>query len=188
MENRYFVIAFLLLLMIYFVLNFYCDKSNENFSNKKVRFNNKLEVYELPPVEKTTIYTKRGVDPANHYTTNYNTPNMISNIEDLRKYYTYNDKNDETNLTETIDAPLQSANNSTNFHKNFNNNTWNYNNELPMNGGLMGNVVGYSTLTSPYSILNTSPIINKEIPLTDDIYSGMGYPNQQRQIIDRQQN
>ena len=97
------------------VLNFYCDKkTDENFTGKKVRFNNELEVYELPPTEKTTLFTKRGVDPANHYTTDFNTPNMISNVEDLRKYYTYNDTVSETPLT----SSQVSADNSTKLHKN----------------------------------------------------------------------
>ena len=185
MENKYFIIGCFILLVIYMVLNFYCDKkTDENFTGKKVRFNNELEVYELPPVEKTTLFTKRGVDPANHYTTDFNTPNMISNVEDLRKYYTYNDTVSETPLT----SSQVSADNSTKLHEKPKTNTWNYNEELPMNGGSMGGVVGYAVTSSPLSIYNTSSIITKDIPITDDIRSGMGYPNQQRQIIDRQQN
>lgn len=210
------ITIFLLFIILVIIIKYLIDNRIPRKSKKRVRF---LLPSKNKPIENFTtnkefvsepnnLFTKRGPDPANYFSVNFNTPNFDSNVEDLRKYYTYEEYDgikEKKHLPNTSN-PVANYDNSLdaqNYHKikyenenlykaiipNFSSDIWNYNNEIPMNGGMFGSVVGFDTLNSPYSFYQLNEkIVPKDIPITDDIRNGMGYPNQMGNIIDNKQN
>ncbi len=146
--------------------------------------------------KKTTMYTKNGAKPSNFYSTDFQTPNFTSNVEDLRKFYSYeyfdtllkkNSDLSENANNQNINAQNQTVDTSQTFNQP-QTETWHYKNEIPMNGGLMGDVSGFDMTSPAFSTFGSEMLVHQKIQPSDDIRSGMGFPNQQRQIIDNTQN
>jgi len=134
------------------------------------------------------VPSDKGIDiplPGNAYLSSDNEPNFESNVADIKQFYDRFDNLNETDLNSTlkkysgndINMNLQKPLLNTNLDVNntLNNNQdkqdirettnyppyWEYNNELPMNGGNMNGIVGYddgNSLYADYSL--TTSVIN----------------------------
>ncbi len=105
------------------------------------------------------------VDPANEYISNDNVPNFESNVADIKQFYKVSlDENyDNLNANQLQDSTSQFTTNNedpkispTPFEHYGRDSTefpayWKYNNELPMNGGLMNGVSGFDSLESGFA-------------------------------------
>ncbi len=118
--------------------------------------------------EKMKKYKQNTIPPANTYDSmdSHNVPNFESNVLDFNKFYKINNNSDEPvrkNFIQTPSTPRSSvsvspspfpnADNGKNFSRNATNlpSTWEYANELPMNGGMFGSIVGLDSGESLYS-------------------------------------
>ena len=109
------------------------------------------------------------VIPSNGFLNNENVPNFESNVEDTSKFYKIQnnyDNLDETDLKTTSieDLNKKSNNVGVDIPPNHNTNTrksedkpttWEYNNELAMNGALMNGISGFDGLESQYANFGT---------------------------------
>ena len=112
------------------------------------------------------------VDPVNEYETNNNVPNFESNVADIKQFYKVNidQTYDNLNSNELKDSTSQFVTNNedpkispTPFEHYGRNSTefpsyWKYNNELPMNGGLMNGISGFDTLESGFADYNANKL------------------------------
>jgi hypothetical protein len=162
---------------------------NDNPKDKDEEIKKKLKEYiskindNIPDVP-----SEKGIDiplPGNAYLSSDNEPNFESNVADIKQFYNRFDNLNETDLNSTlkkysgndINMNLQKPLLNTNLDVNntLNNNQdkqdirettnyppyWEYNNELPMNGGNMNGIVGYddgNSLYADYSL--TTSLIN----------------------------
>ena len=68
---------------------------------------------------------------------------------------------------------------------------WVYNNEMPMNGGLFGNIVGYENMGDSFSLFynkNSMDIVEeqeKTLKKDDDLRNGMGTPQKQKYLYNQ---
>jgi hypothetical protein len=124
-----------------------------------------------------------GIKEGNYYTTDYNTPNFESNVMSTPAYF----KQFEQNVESFISVKEQTTPQKPCYYDTKSNvvapHQWLY--ERTMNGGILfGNVSGYDTLHSDYSLYDTLGKYgcNKETfdhsSKQDDIRSGLGIPNQ----------
>ena len=138
-------------------LNFLLEnKDNDNeFIKKMKELSNSLE---------KTEKTDKDVIPSNGYLNNENTPNFESNVEDTSKYYNVQNNYDNLNENQLQSTSLEDLNQkSNNIVQSINKvesnvreskekpTTWEYNNELAMNGGVMNGIIGFDGLESQYS-------------------------------------
>lgn len=198
-------------------------------SKKKVRFNeNENEIYEnvsvkedfqedfentakksmnaqlavpnnFNKIRKDLLTTYNNINPGNFYENDFNTPNFVSNVTDVREYYDYNTYNDKTenevpktpykeqtrfpeNSSQIIDkASLRPAY----LHpeatgENLPMDQWYYKDELPMNGGSFGNITGFDDLGYANAVFQNDFIpTSPETKPNDDLRNGMGTPQKQ---------
>lgn len=211
----------IILILVFFWKNIFLNepkkKIKENFvatdfaqPNNKNKNMQKLE----------EVYDK--VNPCNFYTQNYNTPNFVSNVLDLRKFYAYDlpPNSPEKSLpipTEPINKnpfpapivekfdnyppsrdfiikdkeetmPWYIKDKNTPSGLEYQSDYWVYKNEMPMNGGLFGNIVGYENMGSSFSLFydkNTADIVQDQeayLKPDDDLRNGMGTPQKQKYL------
>lgn len=173
---------------------------------RKVKFADNIENFVETPnttnLEK--MYSK--INPSNFYTQNYNTPNFTTNVTDLRKFYDYDlpannpiggRGNQVEQVTDTNQEILDKVNSDTPWlvkEKQTGNTTvlesdfWSYKNELPMNGGSFGGIVGYESIGESLAYFNQEKR-EESMPIksTDDLRNGMGTPQKQKQKYDMSQ-
>jgi len=136
------------------------------------------------------------IKPANYYYSNDNTPNFLSNILNLNKFYEIKYSNDVIDIQPNIkDISLEKIKNQKCFPSRkdaFKSepDDWQYVNDFVMNGAkLFDNVVGFDKLNIPYDkyfdnddnqdyyYKSCSNQISCNIQ-PDDIREGLGYPGQ----------
>lgn len=95
--------------------------------------------------------------PMNYYESNENTPNFESNVANVSKFYDNNYENLSRDDLKQLDTSNQLVNevgcvgrqtNSSDDQPDY----WKYQNELPMNGGDMGGIVGFDSLDGQYGL------------------------------------
>ena len=123
-------------------------------------------------------YKQNTIPPANTYDVmdSHNVPNFESNVLDFNKFYKINNNTDEPVRKNYIQSPstprssvsvsptpLPNADNGKTFSRNATNlpSTWEYANELPMNGGMFGSIVGLDSGESLYSSYGNGVSIKK---------------------------
>lgn len=148
------------------------------------------------------------IKAGNYYVEDENSPNFISNVMNVHKFYDRNSnsydgldisKLSEKEYTSPDKVKEQECFPPRNLHDNYDlvdtkpkPDNWNYKNELPMNGGsVVGNVVGYDTLNEGFSTFSENVnMISSECnsdmyfdedckTKPDDIRFGLGYPNEE---------
>lgn len=208
----------IILVLVFFWKNILLtDKKKVKFDNKLETYvsptfaqpNNKNN-----NVEKLRKVYKQ-VNPSNFYTQNYNTPNFTTNVEDLRKFFAYDVP--PNNTDKTLNIPTQpfkeNFNNQNSIGSNdmiqqekvdnypwyikekntpsgleYESDYWVYNNEMPMNGGLFGKIVGYENMGDSFSQFynkNSMDIVQEQerfIKKDDDLRNGMGTPQKQKYL------
>ncbi len=157
-------------------------------------------------VNKCDDKNSNNVKAGNFYVEDDNSANFMSNVLNINKFYdikqprSYDGLNSEqlSNMNEKYNPEfLSKVEDQTCFPKRNQDNTisnkpdnWNYKNELPMNGGsVVGNVVGYDSLNTGYTMFDQNQkIVNTECSVgedcnrePDDIRFGLGYPNREYQ-------
>ena len=142
--------------------------SNEEFKKKLMKYIQQPEPVIENEFEKKNLFL---VAPSNTYLSNNNEPNFESNVADIKKFYKINyDNLDENELKstsiETLNKVVTVENNvsepcavqSYGRDSNVNPDTWNYKNEIPMNGGNMNGIVGFDTLESQFAIYSPNKL------------------------------
>ena len=142
--------------------------SNDEFKKKLMKYIQQPDPIIKNEFEKKNIFP---VQPSNTYLSDNNEPNFESNVADIKKFYKINydnlDENelkstsiDTLNKVVTLDTntkepcPVQSYGRDSVITPD----TWNYKNEMPMNGGNMNGIVGFDTLESQYSIYSPNKL------------------------------
>jgi len=223
--NLFLVIIILLIFFVFY--NKY--SSPEAFTNskkcKKVRFNeNNNEVFEnenvqenfentakksmdaqlavpnnLNQIRKNLFKTYNQINPGNFYDNDFNTPNFVSNVTDVREYYEYNTYDNKTenevpktpyqeqkrfpeDTSQIIDkASLRPAY----LHpeatgENLPMDQWYYKDELPMNGGSFGGITGFDDLGYANAVFQSDFVpMSAHTKPDDDLRNGMGTPQKQ---------
>jgi hypothetical protein len=168
----------------------------ENYVNNDNKCYNELN-------DNTEKCTDFNIKPGNYYPDNENSPNFMSNVMNLNKFYDI-DNNNANNCNNYDGMNVQDLSKIQYNHDEIKNQTcfpkrndiemsknampdnWNYKNELPMNGGnIVGNVVGFDSLNTGFaSYADNQILINPNCENTmncnqprDDIRFGLGYPN-----------
>ena len=112
---------------------------------------------------------------SNSFLSDKNTPNFESNVANIDKFYKINyDNLNENDLNEIQSTPIDSLKNSTTFidkkniepckdneyirKSDINPDTWQYKDELPMNGGKMNGIIGFDGLESQFAIFNPNKL------------------------------
>ena len=144
----------------------------------------------LPQGHNTTAVNEpfenpKEVKPVNYFVNDNNTPNFGSNILNLNKFYDTMPMDGKHDLKATpYDNHLEKLKVKNNNESNQIGNkpdSWQYANELPMNGGEMNGISGFDNLESSYALFgNTSSSAGCNFPSVnpnDDIRMGMGTPN-----------
>lgn len=180
---------------------------------RKVKFSDNVENFTetLNTTNLEKMYSK--INPSNFYTQNYNTPNFTTNVTDLRKFYDYDlpannsidipvnpirgNGNQIERVADTSQEILDKIDSDTPWlvkEKQTGNTTvlesdfWSYKNELPMNGGSFGGIVGYESIGESLAYFNQEKQVESiPIKLTDDLRNGMGTPQKQKQNYDMSQ-
>ena len=122
------------------------EETKENFQNelldyaKSIKFDSSTDIL-----------------PMNYYESNENTPNFESNVANVSKFYENNYENLSKDDLKQLDTSNQLVNevgcvgrqtNSSNDQPDY----WKYQNELPMNGGDMGGIIGFDSLDGQYGL------------------------------------
>lgn len=182
------------------------NTSNEEFKKKLLNYMQ----YDQQPKLQTEFENKNvlNIKPSNSYLSNNNEPNFESNVADISKFYKVNyDNLDENNLKTASDelmaTPINKLKNdiikenivNTGVGKECNENpylrksnnepdTWNYKNEIPMNGGTMNGITGFDSLESQFSLYNPNKLNLQNIDDTkfnniphDDLRKPIVYEN-----------
>ena len=97
--------------------------------------------------------------PGNFFESNENVPNFESNVANLPAFY----KNNYDSLSKEDLANLDTSNQLVKTTTCIQSNgerpqTWSYDNELPMNGGSMGGIVGFNDLEGQYGVYDNSSL------------------------------
>ena len=165
-------------------INFLMDNNSNNDDEFKQKMMKYIQQDYQPPKENTfenkNLYP---VEPSNTYLSENNVPNFESNVADTKKFYTINyDNLDEKNLKSTS---IDNLKNYENLKKDDSNkssltvvsnydepchikehgresiklpDTWNYKNEIPMNGGSMNGIYGFDSLESQFALYNPNKL------------------------------
>ena len=182
---------------------FFEDERNiqENFENTaKQSMNAQIAVpNDLNQIRKNLFKTYNNINPGNFYDNDYNTPNFVSNVTDVREYYEYNTYDNKTE-NEVPKTPYQDPKEIPNdtsqiidkaslrpayLHpeatgENLPMDQWYYKNELPMNGGTFGGITGFDDLGYANAVFNKDFIrMSPEMKQNDDLRNGMGTPQKQ---------
>ena len=158
----------------------------DNIANIQKKFNNetragtgdyKIDRYYEPGIG--------GIKEGNYYTTDYNTPNFESNVMPTPAYF----KQFEQTVEPFISVKEQTTPQKPCYYDTKSDKVaqhqWIYDNERTMNGGILfGNVTGFDTLHSDYSLYDTlgkygcdKQTFDHSLK-QDDIRAGLGIPNQ----------
>lgn len=133
------------------------------------------------------------IAPHNVYTDENNVPNFESNVADIKQFYNINyDNLSENELKDSVsncpvDAPLNNnltpqncvqplVRKSTELPV-----TWEYNNELPMNGGSMNGIFGYDGLESQFSSF-ASQVMDLQ-PASDNNFQNIPHNDLRKPIV-----
>jgi len=130
------------------------DSQTSGDENSKEDFQNELLDY-----AKSLKFESNNNDilPMNYYDSDQNVPNFESNVANVSKFYKNNYENLEKEDLKQLDTSNQLVNevgcigrqtNSSDDQPDY----WKYQNELPMNGGNMGNIVGFDSLDGQYGL------------------------------------
>ena len=150
-------------------------------------------------IRKNLFKTYNNINPGNFYDNDYNTPNFVSNVTDVREYYEYNTYDNKTE-NEVPKTPYQDPKEIPNdtsqiidkaslrpayLHpeatgENLPMDQWYYKNELPMNGGTFGGITGFDDLGYANAVFSKDFIpTSPEMKQNDDLRNGMGTPQKQ---------
>lgn len=137
---------------------------NEAFENNELK--NELLDY----AKSFKIDSNTGVLPGNYFENNENVPNFESNVANISKFYKNNYDSLEKNELINMNTSNKQVNelNCTDRQVNTSNNQpdyWTYQNELPMNGGEIGGIVGFNNLEGQYGIYDDSDLNQKNCKL-----------------------
>ncbi len=211
------IFIFLLLIILIFVLVKTNIIKIPQFNNQPKTVESLTAPTEAQPnnVNKNTEKLQRiysSINPANFYTQNYNTPNFTTNVEDLRKYYVYDlpATSPDKNLPLPIDpsftqdkyppsnqmleqakrdeVPWEIPSKKTASGLEYESHYWVYKNEMPMNGGTFGPIVGYENMGDSFSLFyakDVPDIVQEQehtLQRSDDLRNGMGTPQKQKYL------
>ena len=119
-------------------------------------------------------------NPSNSNLENNSIPNFNGENQDLSQFFNIYDNLDEKNLSESV-KKMNDYEDSQNYLEKTNTleQQWQYNGEMPMNGGTMGNenVVGFDSLDGNYASINFNDDVSKENNITD-LRNGMMQKNE----------
>ena len=132
------------------------EESKETFENNMELKNELLDYAKSFKIDETA-----GVLPGNFFENNENTPNFESNVAQVSKFYKNNYDSLEKEDLLNMNTSNQKVNelNCTGREMNKSNDQpdyWQYQNELPMNGGEVGGIVGFNNMEDQYSIYDMS--------------------------------
>ena len=132
------------------------EESKETFENNMELKNELLDYAKSFKIDETA-----GVLPGNFFENNENTPNFESNVAQVSKFYKNNYDSLEKEDLLNMNTSNQKVNelNCTGREMNRSDNQpdyWQYQNELPMNGGEVGGIVGFNNMEDQYSIYDMS--------------------------------
>lgn len=120
------------------------------------------------------VKESKDVIPSNGYLDNSNVPNFESNVEDTSKFYKIQNNYDTLNEKQLQSTSLEDLHKKNNIVQEINKinpnvreseekpNTWEYNNELAMNGGSMNGIMGFDGLESQYAGFGSSLTMEKD--------------------------
>ena len=129
------------------------DNNSSEDEETKEDFQNELLDY----AKSIKFDSSTDILPMNYYESNENTPNFESNVANMSKFYKNNYENLSKNDLKQLDTSNKLVNevgcvgrqtNSSNDQPDY----WKYQNELPMNGGDMGGIVGFDSLDGQYGL------------------------------------
>ena len=137
--------------------------SGDDFKKKLMKYIQEPEPVKENEFEKKNLYP---VEPGNTYLSNNNEPNFESNVADIKKFYKVNfDNLNEDQLKATsidslnINIEPKECDLTPYVRKSTAEpDTWNYKNEIPMNGGQMNGIVGFDSLESQFAIYNPNKL------------------------------
>lgn len=132
------------------------EESKETFENNMELKNELLDYAKSFKMDETG-----GVLPGNYFENNENTPNFESNVAQVSKFYKNNYDSLEKEDLLNMNTSNQKVNelNCTGREMNKSNDQpdyWQYQNELPMNGGELGGIVGFNNMEDQYGIYDMS--------------------------------
>jgi len=163
-------------------------------------------------MEKMNFVYNNNINPYNFYTQEYNTPNFNTDVLDVRQFFAYDvppnspersidvpkqpyfpsqkypDNNQLIQFDRKITIPWDTKDRQTPSGMELESDSWVYKNEIPMNGGYFGNVVGYENAGDSFSQFyakNTADIVEQQeayIKKDDDLRTGMGTPQKQKYL------
>ena len=146
-------------------MNFLTNNSDsgDDFKKKLMKYIQEPEPVKENEFEKKILYP---VEPGNTYLSNNNEPNFESNVADIKKFYKVNfDNLNEDQLKATsidslnINVEPKECDLTPYVRKStVDPDTWNYKNEIPMNGGQMNGIVGFDSLESQFAIYNPNKL------------------------------
>ena len=133
------------------------NNDNDDFQKKLMKY-----IEEPQPVKENKFEQKNvsQVLPSNNFIGTNNVPNFESNVANVSKFYNINyDNLTETKLKEVSTVETPTVNQQTPIKHEGRESTelpltWEYKNELPMNGGSMNGVFGFNSLESQFAIYN----------------------------------
>lgn len=183
------------------------EEIKEKFTQKQSQKNTKSSPRQAILDKLAKTYDQ--INPSNFYTQNYNTPNFTSDTMKLPTFYAYlpnadaaskpipkepfnepsrfeNFSNQMIKQDASYDIPWNIKEKQTPTGLEYQSDYWSYSNEVPMNGGDFGGIVGYENMGEAYSLFyakNSNDIVEEQealLKMTDDLRNGMGTPQKQK--------
>ena len=132
------------------------EESTEPFENNMELKNELLDYAKSFKMDENT-----GVLPGNFFENNENTPNFESNVANVSKFYKNNYDSLEKDDLMKLDTSNQKVNELNCTGREMNRSEgqpdyWQYQNELPMNGGEMGGITGFNNMEDQYGLYDLS--------------------------------
>jgi hypothetical protein len=171
-------------------LAFLSNDGNDEFKKKLLKYMQQEEVIaKSVPLNEFENKNIHKVEASNTYLSKENEPNFESNVADISKFYKFNyDNLDEDQLKSTSIESLSKVVDTNCAISNHNGresvvtpDTWDYKNELPMNGGKINGIVGFDSLESQFAIYNPNKL-NLQVT-TEDKFNNIPHDDLRKPIV-----
>jgi hypothetical protein len=171
-------------------LAFLSSDGNDEFKKKLLKYMQQEEVIAKSiPLNEFENKNLNKVEASNTYLSKENEPNFESNVADISKFYKLNyDNLDEDQLKSTSIESLSKVVDTNCAISNHNGrdsvatpDTWDYKNELPMNGGKINGIVGFDSLESQFAIYNPNKL-NLQVN-TEDKFNNIPHDDLRKPIV-----
>jgi hypothetical protein len=164
------------------------NDSNDDFKSKLLKY---IDQDEKVPYNEFEDKNLNKVQASNSFLNDNNEPNFESNVADISKFYNINyDSLDENQLKSTS---IETLNKITEVKTKecptesyvrkpeINPDTWNYKNELPMNGGNINGIVGFDNLESQFASYNPNKLNLQSID--ENKFNNIPYDDLRKPIV-----